>query len=281
MAMNYTPLPFDFLEEAADLTDEEYGRLIRWAQHYQQTGEVGELPGNERFLARRLKMQLDRYCENYEQKAGARRDAGRKGAAARWGDRMGSQAEEPERMAEMANAYDRIDDDAENADTCDRIADDGKNANTETNTKTNTETNGDIIEPLNHSTDIDLHGACAARFDRAPPAAGEAAPKSGGIPLNDGSEFLPTRSEVAEWAALYPAVDVMQQLRAIRGYFLANPKNRKTRGGIRRSINSWLSKEQNRAPRVPAGGGGSTPSAADSDAAEMMKYFGQLPARSE
>lgn len=280
MAMNYTALPFDFLEEAADLTDEEYGRLIRWAQYYQQTGEVGELPGNERFLARRLKMQIDRYCENYEQKAGARRDAGRKGAAARWGDRMGSQAEEPERMEEMANACDRIDDDAENATACEGMLYDGKNANTETDTKTNTETNGDIIEPLNHSTDIDLHDACAARFDRAPPAAEGAAPKSGGIPLNDGTEFLPTRAEVAEWAALYPAVDVMQQLRAIRGHFLANPKNRKTRGGIRRSINSWLSKEQNRAPRV-AGGGGSIPSAAEADAEEMRKYLGQLPARSE
>lgn len=180
MAMNYTPLPFDFLEEAADLTDEEYGRLIRWAQRYQQTGEVGELLGNERFLARRLKMQIDRYCENYEQKAGARRDAGRKGAAARWGDRTEPQADGSERMAEMANAYDRIDDDAENADACDRMADDGKNANTETNTKTNTETNGDIIEPLIHSTDIDLHDACAARFDRAPPAAEELRQKAAG-----------------------------------------------------------------------------------------------------
>jgi hypothetical protein len=34
------------------------------------------------------------------------------------------------------------------------------------------------------------------------------------------------------------------------GWLEANPKNRKTRNGIKRFINGWLTKEQNRAPRI-------------------------------
>ena len=41
MAMNYMPLPYEFFEETEALTDEEYGRLIRWGQRYALTGEQG------------------------------------------------------------------------------------------------------------------------------------------------------------------------------------------------------------------------------------------------
>lgn len=278
--MNYTPIPFDFLEEAEELTDEEYGRLIRWAQRYQQTGEAGELLGNERFLARRIRMQIDRYRENYEQKANVRRDAGRKGAAARWGYAIEPETAASDRVEEMPEASERIDEMAEIANASEAMRADGKNAKTETNTKTKTKTKVDVDDTLHHSTDVPPSAACAEQKISSAPAAGaEGVPRGGGIPLNDGSEFLPLRSEVEEWRQLYPAVDVMQQLRNMRGYFLANPKNRKTPGGIRRTINTWLSKEQNRAPRVSTPGG-SIP-AAEADAEEMRKYLGQLPKGSD
>ena len=101
-----------------------------------------------------------------------------------------------------------------------------------------------------------------------------------GLPLIDGTEYLITAAQLAEWQEIFPAIDVAQQLRTMRSWLIANPKNRKTRSGILRFVHGWLSKEQNRAPRV-AGGGGSIPSAPNADAAEMMKYFGQLPARSD
>lgn len=66
------------------------------------------------------------------------------------------------------------------------------------------------------------------------------------LPLNDGTEFGVTESMVLEFCSLYPAVDVMQELRSMRGWLLNNPKNRKTPGGIRRFINSWLSREQDK-----------------------------------
>ncbi len=67
------------------------------------------------------------------------------------------------------------------------------------------------------------------------------------LPLVDGTEFGVTEETAAELAGLYPAVDVPQQLRNMRGWLLANPKNRKTKSGIMRFVNSWLSREQNQA----------------------------------
>lgn len=66
------------------------------------------------------------------------------------------------------------------------------------------------------------------------------------LPLNDGTEYFVTVEQSQEWAGLYPAVDVMQQLRGMRGWLDANPQKRKTRRGIKKFINGWLSKEQDR-----------------------------------
>lgn len=65
------------------------------------------------------------------------------------------------------------------------------------------------------------------------------------LPLNDSSEYAIYENQVSEWKSLYPAVDVAQSLRNMRGWCLSNPKNRKTKSGILRFINSWLAKEQN------------------------------------
>lgn len=85
-----------------------------------------------------------------------------------------------------------------------------------------------------HPTDV-----CAELPSSPPPAAV--------LPLVDGSDFPITQKTVDELSGLYPAVDVAQQLRNMRGWLLANPKNRKTKAGIMRFVNSWLSREQNQA----------------------------------
>lgn len=66
------------------------------------------------------------------------------------------------------------------------------------------------------------------------------------LPLNDGSEFAVTQDDVNGWADLYPAVDILQELRKMRGWCDANPRKRKTKSGIRRFIASWLAREQDR-----------------------------------
>ena len=66
------------------------------------------------------------------------------------------------------------------------------------------------------------------------------------LPLNDGSEYSVTQKEADEYAALYPSVNVLQELRSMRGWCLSNDGKKKTRNGIRRFINSWLARVQNR-----------------------------------
>ena len=66
------------------------------------------------------------------------------------------------------------------------------------------------------------------------------------ITLNDKSEYPIYKSMIDEWIELYPNVDVLQELRKMKGWANANPTKRKTRRGILRFINSWLSKEQDR-----------------------------------
>lgn len=72
-------------------------------------------------------------------------------------------------------------------------------------------------------------------------------PPAAVLPLVDGTDFEISVDTAAELSGLYPAVDVEQQLRNMRGWLLANPKNKKTKAGIMRFVNSWLSREQNSA----------------------------------
>ena len=66
------------------------------------------------------------------------------------------------------------------------------------------------------------------------------------IPLNNDTEHPVTASQMDEYQRLYPAVDVPQALRAMRGWCLANPKKRKTKRGVKSFINAWLSKDQDK-----------------------------------
>ncbi len=81
------------------------------------------------------------------------------------------------------------------------------------------------------------------------------------LPLNDKTEHPVYQEQVEEWAELYPAVDVAQQLRSMKGWLDSNPTKRKTRTGINRFINSWLAKEQNKGgDRYGSFGGGNSSS---------------------
>ena len=66
------------------------------------------------------------------------------------------------------------------------------------------------------------------------------------ITLNDKTEYPITEADIEGWKDLYPAVDVMQELRKMKGWSDANPTKRKTKAGIKRFINAWLAKEQDK-----------------------------------
>ena len=71
------------------------------------------------------------------------------------------------------------------------------------------------------------------------------------LTLNDKTEYPIFEEQVIEWADLYPAVDVIQQLRSMKGWLNGNPGRRKTKSGILRYVNGWLAKEQNKGGHAP------------------------------
>lgn len=73
------------------------------------------------------------------------------------------------------------------------------------------------------------------------------------IPLNDGNEYSVTQRDIDEYKGLYPAVNVEQELRNMRGWCLANPSRRKTKKGVARFINGWLAKEQDKGKGTSGG----------------------------
>jgi uncharacterized protein YdaU (DUF1376 family) len=61
-----------------------------------------------------------------------------------------------------------------------------------------------------------------------------------------GGEFSATQTFVAELTRLYPAVDVPQTLREIRGWCIANPTKVKTARGVKKFVVSWIAREQDK-----------------------------------
>ena len=116
MARNYAALPYDYLEEMAALNDAEFGRLTRALLVYSMTGEPIALCGNERFYAKRVMAQEDRFRISYEEQVSAKSERGKAGAKARWSN-------------------------AKNAQECLSITSNAKDGNTETKTDTETKTN--------------------------------------------------------------------------------------------------------------------------------------------
>jgi len=111
-----------------------------------------------------------------------------------------------------------------------------------------------IPAPCIHGSDTGNAGSCPA--DSLNPLTSTLNPIDGAEPsgstpvialvLNDKSEFPITEAHVMEFKKLYPNVDIVQQLRKMRGWCLSNPQKRKTKKGIMRFVNTWLAKEQDR-----------------------------------
>ena len=74
------------------------------------------------------------------------------------------------------------------------------------------------------------------------------------LQLNDKSFFPIYDDDLVKYRELYPAVKVEQELRNMVGWIDGSPTKRKTKTGIKKFVNSWLSKEQDQGGRkVPPG----------------------------
>ena len=64
------------------------------------------------------------------------------------------------------------------------------------------------------------------------------------LPLVGKLKYVVSTVDVAHMHELYPAVEVIQELRKMVGWLESNPCKRKTKRGIKRFINSWLARAQ-------------------------------------
>jgi len=64
----------------------------------------------------------------------------------------------------------------------------------------------------------------------------------------DGSSFQNLNGQVDVWAKAYPAINVDSEINKAAAWLVANPKNKKSQLG--RFLNGWLSRAQDKAPRV-------------------------------
>ena len=62
------------------------------------------------------------------------------------------------------------------------------------------------------------------------------------IILKDGSYFEIEENDVIAWSRTYKDCNVIHEIRAAAEWCESNPSRRKTRRGIRRFLNAWLSK---------------------------------------
>lgn len=119
-----------------------------------------------------------------------------------------------------------------------------------------------LVEPLADRFGIRTRTRTSTKTEKEPsPEASSGAPPVNGsaetammFPLVGGKQFAVSKAQVLKWAELYPAVDVMQEVRKMAGWLDSNPKNRKTSSGIMRFANRWLSGAQDRAPVSKPGG---------------------------
>ncbi len=106
-----------------------------------------------------------------------------------------------------------------------------------------------ILDIRDQSLERDTEKEKDTTVDSAEPVPGSAPPTAPAVislPLNDSTEYGVTQAEIDKYSSLYPAVNILQELRDMVGWLDANPGRRKTRKGVKRFINNWLSTEQDR-----------------------------------
>ena len=62
---------------------------------------------------------------------------------------------------------------------------------------------------------------------------------------NTGEPYPFYQDDIDAYKGLYPSVNVEQEMRNMIGWLDANPTRRKTRSGMKRFVNGWLSRQQN------------------------------------
>jgi hypothetical protein len=216
--------------QIAMLSDEKAGKLFKALMAYNADGtepdesEVGE---GVYMAFCFMRPQIDENAEKYRDKCEKRSKAGSSGGRPRKESEKAiasSEKQKKQTKAKKAIAFSEKQTKAKKPDN------DNENDNENDN-------------------DNDLRGY---GMRGAPQADSE--PAGIGLMLNDSTIYEVTQRQVERWKELYPAVEIMGELRKMSGWLEGNPTRRKTRSGILRFITSWLAKEQDKGGIRHAGG---------------------------
>ena len=236
------------------MTDEEAGRVMKSIYTFVSTGAKETREGMEGVVGLLILNQLEKDMEEFRQKAAQkeeltekRREAGRRSGEARRAKTKQAQTESdpvPPRSngsEPVAPCSDAFEDVPARSDLFVPY----KNTeprNTEPRSK-NTEPG---ISETETERETDTEGETKKEEDGSELLTEASEQPVETIPLNDGTDYPVYRREADEYARLYPAVDVVQELRKMRGWCMAHPARRKTRRGVKGFINTWLSREQDK-----------------------------------
>lgn len=217
----YIKIYRDFIDVAKELDDEERGRLFLAIMQYANGEEVPPLKGAEKIAFVVLRSQIDRDDAAHDEYIEKQRENGKRGGRPKKDKPVNKNPKNPTLKKQNPKNLD-IDIDIDT----------------------------DIDIDIDTDVDIDIDGEDSAEPETVSPPVIS-------LPLNDGSFYPISQEQCHEWAGLYPAVDVIQQLRGMVGWLNANPSRRKTKRGINAFVNRWLSKEQDRggSKTSPAKGG--------------------------
>lgn len=210
MAKTYIKLWDSYSSYFEPLGAAEVGRLVLAMMKYKSSGVEPEFSGSEKFIWPAIRRDLDEDIAYTDRKA--------------------------KQVKESRNRK------RENETTCNRLQPiaTGCNRMQPNETECNSIRNKDIglrtKDVGNRTEDITI---CAEPETVSAPPVIE-------LPLNDGTLYPISQEQCQEWAGLYPAVNVIQQLRQMRGWLDSNPTKRKTIRGIKRFVAGWLARTQDK-----------------------------------
>lgn len=205
-------LYLEYKEHLDLLTDEERGKLLLALFEYVETGEFPPLEGAVKMAFSFIRAQMDRDAQKYVDKCEKNRINGTRGGrpSSDKPDGIKEKREEPKETERFSEKPKKPDHDNDHDNDHDIII---ENTNVFSSPERLKQSSEDAVFSL---------------------------------PLTDKTEYYITQVMVDKWAQLYPAVDVMQDLRGMKGWLDTNPSRRKTRKGISRFINNWLCRTQDR-----------------------------------
>ena len=67
------------------------------------------------------------------------------------------------------------------------------------------------------------------------------------LPLKDGSRYELQVTDMDLWRNIYTDVDIDYELKKMLGWLMSNPSRQKTKRGMKRFVNGWLSSTNDKA----------------------------------